>query len=663
MNDEIIQLATGAFLVALYSFRRYNTPESNRYATTITRFNLVYLCYLTITLTVFLGLYLCVDNLNKLDPSLSKLIPGFPSISAALEGIPPAIGATLILTTMLPSIPWLSKFDKRILERMWDLGKIPAYMIVRIEKLKRSHITTTSPYQKEQLLKLADEWEYRREYLVFEPDSSVNYQWVKVSLLLLEIRKRNNSKYPRYNRYIEMHKSEYERLFFDMQSLTKKMSSYFQLMAEDLPGNTRSRKMQRNLFSTIEDRLDQIEKWVIEFLVLMINSSELSEKKRVEVTRQIGFDDGGESIKDITFFQILQLMVLIFGGYFGLSMLDNLVRDQSLLSTSTLFQTLIMATTYNIAVFAAIYMNRNFRKRFIVSDSFAFVTRFSAGVLSALGWVISVFALRTLQASINDSVTDIAGAMARTYPYAIQNFILGFSLAWLLELAHKPEPLTEAVRLSKFRVTCCLKLGAIMTLLSLPIVFMLYHAKDPGFRQSYIESLSWLMEIIKAGSIGLLIGYFIPYWYQLNKLNSPMQSLFSFLRYYHDNICKETRQLERGQLETILVKNALVVAQCDDHLHPLELKIIRQLIFHLDSSLDDFSGNIAEDILNKVMGTEDNVAEYEAPESSLKSLHYLPHLRQVIIYSLESVAWADGVVEHEEREVLHDICSGSMRHA
>jgi hypothetical protein len=132
----------GAVLVALYAWARYGTPKENRVSTTKGQF------YGTAALYILsaLGLYFVLTKALATKGVLELLAGGAAPTGDATKLTPEGAKlsapflAALLMTTLLPNFPGLTKIDEFLLRFFQDLGAIPA----EVERLARQ--LRVSPY-------------------------------------------------------------------------------------------------------------------------------------------------------------------------------------------------------------------------------------------------------------------------------------------------------------------------------------------------------------------------------------------------------------------------------------------------------------------------------------------------------------------------------------
>src|SRR4051794_3815217 len=118
MPEGLNMLSYGgcAVLIALYAWERFNTPSSNRYSTLRGLYWSSCVGYVCSALLLFAALSLLLEA-----PAWRTLL----SLNGK-ESMPAPFIATLALTTLLQSVPYLKQVDRRLLSAFQELGAIPA---------------------------------------------------------------------------------------------------------------------------------------------------------------------------------------------------------------------------------------------------------------------------------------------------------------------------------------------------------------------------------------------------------------------------------------------------------------------------------------------------------------------------------------------------------
>jgi hypothetical protein len=125
------------FSVAIYAQRRLNTPVTNRSSTRRRLYREAVLGYVVCTLILFVVLSVALRS----QPMQSFLLLPLGGVSLSkdvlntLMGLPPPLIATIVLTTLLPNVPYVRDVDSWLLEWFKAGANIPREVSDRAERL------------------------------------------------------------------------------------------------------------------------------------------------------------------------------------------------------------------------------------------------------------------------------------------------------------------------------------------------------------------------------------------------------------------------------------------------------------------------------------------------------------------------------------------------
>ncbi len=152
-SDPTHVVATYAFCVALvilYASARFNTPVTNRSSTVQLWYWQGLLAYIVSCVTLFGVLSIALEQ-----PALRSFLLKFPLPASVAEGalaqpsprqvetimsIPPALAATLVMTALLPSVPYVKKLDGALLAFFLRMACIPAEVTRRSRILNHNNL-------------------------------------------------------------------------------------------------------------------------------------------------------------------------------------------------------------------------------------------------------------------------------------------------------------------------------------------------------------------------------------------------------------------------------------------------------------------------------------------------------------------------------------------
>ncbi|HXW20351.1 MAG TPA: hypothetical protein VEK35_07610 [Roseiarcus sp.] len=133
ITDNIYVTLLCALIVALYAWKRYNTPETNRLSTTRSLFLFTGAGYIAATLSLF---FLLCEVVLKPGVLSSLGLEDFQKMVKEFSA-PPVLSAVL-LTTLLPNTPVINEADAWLLKRFQAWGRIPQGVRSLADKLTPS---------------------------------------------------------------------------------------------------------------------------------------------------------------------------------------------------------------------------------------------------------------------------------------------------------------------------------------------------------------------------------------------------------------------------------------------------------------------------------------------------------------------------------------------
>jgi hypothetical protein len=119
LGNNLAQVFAG-IVVALYAWKRYGTPTSNRSSTTRVQFHSTCCAYVLCALTIYLALTTLLEN-----PEAIRFLTFGIQLPEGTTNLSTPFVAALFLTTLLPSIPLLCGIDTALLKFFQRLGSIP----------------------------------------------------------------------------------------------------------------------------------------------------------------------------------------------------------------------------------------------------------------------------------------------------------------------------------------------------------------------------------------------------------------------------------------------------------------------------------------------------------------------------------------------------------
>lgn len=299
MGDHPRDVLTYGFcgvLVTLYAATRFNTPASNRASTIRLWYWQGLASYVAACLALFGVLSIILEQPALRDLLLKYAMPSDPPQQVeTIMLVPPALAATLIMTVLLPSVPYIKRLDDALLGFFLRMACIPAEVLRRAKILNHGNLRLTAS----DLLEIES---FVRDAPI--PNEALDHvrataetQWedseLRFTKLLLAFRRLDAlQEQPRYGNFFAENSQEYK-------TFRDGMLEFFTRSAKGLAQATRLRALEskeeyedlirekREAFkAACLDRFDAL----AQFLARAVLQSELSERDVQDRLRKFGFD-------------------------------------------------------------------------------------------------------------------------------------------------------------------------------------------------------------------------------------------------------------------------------------------------------------------------------------------------------------------------------------
>ena len=182
LNQHLPQVFAGV-LVALYAWKRYGTPSSNRSSTTRAQFYFTCCAYVLCALSLFLMLSSLLAQ-----PEAKKFVTFGVTLPDEATKLSAPFLSALFLTTLLPSIPFVSEIDSALLKFFQHLGSIP----IEVRRLRRDlkQMEYKPPQRSITLARdfLAAHPKILQARLASDQGTSIQHQFTRVMCLYCELK-------------------------------------------------------------------------------------------------------------------------------------------------------------------------------------------------------------------------------------------------------------------------------------------------------------------------------------------------------------------------------------------------------------------------------------------------------------------------------------------
>jgi tellurite resistance protein len=652
----LFEWAVGALFVGVNAYRRYNTPSSNRESTTFQNFITFFFFYLITVLTLYVFFGALFDSSPETIGALYGLMIGQmnATLPEELANLSSPMLSALFLTTLLPSLPWLSRYDKALLNKFWERGHIPNHVQKMAAAMRRAHFNV-SPGQNRQLRMRCQSLSIDFETLELEKSTNIDYHWARLNVLLESMADWKQDDSGRLRGFMKEHSDEFNKLLESLESINGEFS---ELKSEQLEDHILS-KIEKYLNKSIAEVFRDSTVFVAKATCV----TELSESGRSSRISQLGFEGGSQGRDRLSSGQIAAALLAILVIFMTVSIAQELAKPVEYRRFGNVgFMTFLMLFTYGTALLIAIDLkcragmgyNELTRQR-------TWSAYFWVGIITASSWLLVTLSYRYIlnMLSGDNSVTnldDVITSLSWSYPYALQSLALAVSISWILDY-HQSLGLSGRLTWQQ-RV---FDMGIAMAALAAVSIVAFYWMEGIGWFEGYgtkdIEyrgriSLGWT--VAKGVAVAAVVGWLVPMWFNLNRLKAPDQIAGRLIAMNKKGLSREIRRLEPNQLISAVAAVGASVAYLDNTVRRSEKDVYQIICSHLAGlPSSDVDVDAAEKELDSCLELIEK-DELEL-EKKMNLLSGMPLLSALMPFIASSVAFADGVYLEKERLMVERI--------
>jgi hypothetical protein len=254
--------------------------------------------------------------------------------------------SALFLTTLLPSLPWLSRYDQALLRKFWERGHIPNHVQKMAAAMRRAPFNF-SPGQSKHLRKLCAKLSIDCKTLDLEQADSLDFHWARLNVLLASIAEWKQDDLTRLTDFMRDNTLELNRL---NESLDYINSEFAELKAEKLDEVVLSkiaRLLNKAIFEAYRDTSILIAKATC--------IAELSESGRSSRVAQLGFEGGSHGRDRLSAKQVSRALLAIMAIFMLVSVVQELGKPAEFRKFGNVgFMTFLMLFTYGAALVIAL---------------------------------------------------------------------------------------------------------------------------------------------------------------------------------------------------------------------------------------------------------------------------------------------------------------------
>jgi len=495
--NTIIDLTLGAVFVVFYAASRFNTPRTNRSSTTAGRYFAGLFCYVLVGLAFY-------ATLAHFPHLLAFALQGneAPSAPWAKELSRPLLVA-LLLTVLLPKLPFLSELDNWIRKRLQDMAAIP-YEVRRLSaQLRKGNLDVPEELQAEVRQKLENNG-FSVKDINFEAGRTPVQLWTRLAVLLAKLEDWESDR--KMAGYLATCPDEMDRLRKRFEQLIPKAKMCFRLLNETAAGSatTRTHEAVIGYQEDFMELLAELHNAVLDFIGRGVLHAELTDGARLNRLQALGFTIEWKACS-FTFNQVM----LVFGMVFSVMLAGGVIFSGAMHGVTIgkmLTRLVMIALIYCVAVACAVFPKERWKFARRQPGQVRPVGFYMASGLLAVGvsqlisFIFSCFMMHSLE-----------GGWQRfqvTYPWSLSTFATTVTMGVLIDNGLFP-------RWARWqqRVFEGLTQGLIMTGISYLVRCWLVErtAQVVTLPANYrVPDLDQVM--IMAGIIGFVLGYCIPTW-------------------------------------------------------------------------------------------------------------------------------------------------------
>lgn len=491
--------AIGGVLVFIDAQARFNTPHTNRYTTTASGYYTAATLYLGL---LGLGFILLGGGITV----LPDFVSASPQVLAVLgdlpEKLPGPLLAALLLTTLLPNFPLLSRFDKWLRRTCYDIGNIPLAARRLSARMRSLKLTVPMEWRSAVETKLTG---FAPEDLRWEPDGSLQHRWTAVAALYLQLTRWSERR--RYDVFLERFHDEVATLESEIDVMVARAVVCLPILK-----STNASTDEGLLRAVAEcekhhiEQADRLYKKLCDLAARGVLRCELLKKERTSMLQRIGFTEFQEESEILRPDQVLGLGVAVF-----LVLVTSLLMFGGDQGVGRKLQTAAMvATIYCFAVVAAIFPKERYeaadRRRTGYRPVAAYLLSGVAGACLAFNVSLLIKFL-----SLRDFLHAL-GEFGWSYPWFVMSFVVAASLAFL---ADDYVTATNRPRWARW-IEGAAEAGLVGAAAWVTYLWLASIPEVPTGRVPDPASL-----VPTCAAIGFVLGCCVPHWYRSVDRQSP----------------------------------------------------------------------------------------------------------------------------------------------
>ena len=529
--SELAQWLVASAMVVMYAHQRFNTPANFTYSTTSARYYsalVLYVCSIGV-IFVFLGGGISVS------PKLVKMFTvGGGELPPGIEDLPGPLLAALLLTTLLPNFPVLSRFDTWLRASAWRIGRIPREAHRLSAQIRQSRLVVPADYRPAVAQRMAG-FGIRIEDFdgLSSDDESDGLLKLLVQVTYLEALTRDwcysevrDWTERHYSRVVDKLGEDYRatRVAYDrLMSAALEHFAAVQANAQPLPSS-----LQRHLGTSVREKASTLNRELCDFVARGLLRKETTNDERFDRLKPIGFVDIEKARQPITFNDVLGVCIGVFVILF-FPMLGLVVWGSGGRVSQAFMIPFMVAIIYGFAVVAAVYPKSTWSFANIKVVKRRPLAAYLVSGLLAMGFAATVsLVFRFLGTAGAPDFIKALESLWWTHPWLAISGMTAVSLAWMTDnyaLSDTPPPF-------QLRIFEGVMLAMILAIVSSVVHLRLTELQAFGEAGTFpwwmvnrevppwfnVRPIEFVVPI--SAGLGLMLGFTVPHLYRRASLSS-----------------------------------------------------------------------------------------------------------------------------------------------
>ena len=505
--NTTIDVGLGAVFIVFHAAGRFNTPATNRSSTTAGRYFLGLFCYCLVGLVFY-------TTLVQFPHLLAFVMQGEEaSVDAWARQLSSPLLVALLLTVLLPKLPFLNEVDNWIRRQLQNMAAIP-YEVRRLSaELRHGKLEVSEDLQADVRQRL-ETVGFQPQNINFEPGRTPTHLWTRLAVLLAKLEDWESDR--KMSGYLAAFPDEVVRLRKRYEQLIPKAKTCFRLLNESAAGGATSRTHEA-VVRYQEDFVELIAELhgaLLDFISRGVLHSELTDGARLKRLRELGFRVEWRRAP-FTFNQIMLLFGMVFLVMLaGMAIFSGATNGMTF--GNMLTRRLMVAIIYCVAVACAVFPKEQWKfARHQPGEVRPIAFYIVSGLMAvALNQFISLlfgcFLMRSIEGGLQRFLV--------TYPWFLSTFATTVTIGVLIDNGRLPH-------LARWQQRALegLTQGLVMTGVSYLVhIWLLDRVQQVGSVPANYRVPELDQMMIMAGIIGFILGFCVPTWCRKFILGSCM---------------------------------------------------------------------------------------------------------------------------------------------